>query len=136
MVSFLLLTGIIKNNKRTTVPLINLKSLAGVDDPALLNTREVDQKNINAMRDFVNSKLGKVGAEPNALYKQFLAIIKQNQQLFADTLINLILKKSLLDTMSEYTRNDFEFILTTGVGQVTISKSNGMNIKLTLSYVD
>jgi hypothetical protein len=30
--------------------------------------------------------------------------------------------------MSEYTRNDFEFILTTGVGQVTISKSNGMNI--------
>jgi hypothetical protein len=120
--------GIIKNNKRTTVPLINLKSLAGVDDPALLNTREVDQKNINAMRDFVNSKLGKVGAEPNALYKQFLAIIKQNQQLFADTLINLILKKSLLDTMSEYTRNDFEFILTTGVGQVTISKSNGMNI--------
>ena len=45
------------------------------------------------MRDYVNSKLGKVGNQPNTLYKQFLSIIKSNQQIFADTLINLILKK-------------------------------------------
>jgi len=122
--------GIMKNGKPTTVPLINLKSIGMVSDPALLNTSEISKTDANAMRDFVNAKLGKVGNQPNALYSQFLSIIKLNEQLFADTLINLILKKSLLDTMSEYTQNDFEFILTTGVGQVTISKSTGMNINL------
>ena len=121
--------GIYKNGKIQTVPLINLKDVSLVGDPALLNAKDIDRKTTNAMRDFVNSKLGKVGSQPNSLYKQFLAIIKQNQQLFADTLINLILKKSLSDTLSEYTRNNFEFILTTGVGQVTIAKSTGMNIQ-------
>lgn len=122
--------GIMKNGKPTTVPLINLKDIGNVSDPALLNTSEISRTDATAMRDFVNAKLGKVGNQPNALYNQFLAIIKQNQQLFADTLINLILKKNLLDTMSEYTQNNFEFILTTGVGQVTISKSTGMNIQV------
>jgi hypothetical protein len=121
---------ILKNGKETSVPLINLKDIGIVSDPALLNTNEISKTDATAMRDFVNSKLGKVGNQPNSLYKQFLQIIKQNQQLFADTLINLILKKSLLDTMSEYTQNDFEFILTTGVGVVTISKTTGMNIQL------
>jgi hypothetical protein len=121
--------GIYKNGKIQTVPLINLKDVSAIGDPALLNTREVDTKTTNAMRDYVNMRLGKVGNQPNTLYKQFLSIIKRNQQLFADTLINLILKKQLMDEMSEYTRNNFEFILTTGVGQVTISKSNGMNIQ-------
>tara|TARA_B100000902_G_scaffold399194_1_gene468908 strand:- start:2020 stop:3354 length:1335 start_codon:yes stop_codon:yes gene_type:complete len=121
--------GIYKNGKIQTVPLINLKDVSLVGDPALLNAKDIDRKTTNAMRDFVNSKLGKVGSQPNSLYKQFLTIIKQNQQLFADTLINLILKKSLSDTLSEYTRNNFEFILTTGVGQVTIAKSTGMNIQ-------
>lgn len=121
--------GIYKNGKIQTVPLINLKDISAIGDPALLNTKEVDRKTTNAMRDYVNTRLGKVGNQPNTLYKQFLSIIKTNQQLFADTLINLILKKQLMDEMSEYTRNNFEFILTTGVGQVTISKSNGMNIQ-------
>lgn len=121
---------ILKNGKETAVSLINLKDVGILSDPALLNTNEISKTDANAMRDFVNAKLGKVGNQPNSLYKQFLSIIKENQQLFADTLINLILKKSLLDTMSEYTRNDFEFILTTGVGVVTISKTSGMNIQL------
>jgi hypothetical protein len=121
--------GIYKNGKIQTVPLINLKDVSAIGDPTLLNSREVDTKTTNAMRDYVNTRLGKVGNQPNTLYKQFLTIIKRNQQLFADTLINLILKKQLMDEMSEYTRNNFEFILTTGVGQVTISKSNGMNIQ-------
>ena len=121
--------GIYKNGKIQTVPLINLKDVSAIGDPTLLNSREVDRKTTNAMRDYVNTRLGKVGNQPNTLYKQFLTIIKRNQQLFADTLINLILKKQLMDEMSEYTRNNFEFILTTGVGQVTISKSNGMNIQ-------
>ena len=122
--------GVIKNGKVTKVDLINLKGIDIVSDPALLNVKEISKTDENAMRAFVNAKLGKVGDQPNALYKQFLKIIQSNQQMFADTLINLILKKSLLDTMSEYTQNNFEFILTTGVGVVTISKSTGMNINL------
>lgn len=122
--------GVIKNGKATKVDLINLKGIDIVSDPALLNVKEISKTDENAMRAFVNARLGKVGDQPNALYKQFLKIIQVNQQMFADTLINLILKKSLLDTMSEYTQNNFEFILTTGVGVVTISKSTGMNINL------
>jgi len=119
---------ILKNGKETAVSLINLKDTGAVSDGSLLNP-EIPRGAASSMRDYVNSKLGKVGNSPNALYKQFLAIIQKNQQLFADTLINLILKKSLMDTMSEYTNNNFEFILCTGVGNVTISKSSGMNIQ-------
>jgi hypothetical protein len=119
---------ILKNGKETAVALINLKDTGAVSDASLLNP-EIPRGTASSMRDYVNSKLGKVGNSPNALYKQFLAIIQKNQQLFADTLINLILKKSLMDTMSEYTNNNFEFILCTGVGNVTISKSSGMNIQ-------
>jgi hypothetical protein len=119
---------IMKNGKETSVALINLKDTGMVSDSALLNP-EIPRQSASSMRNYVNGKLGKVGNEPNALYKQFLAIIQQNQQMFADTLINLILKKSLLDEMSEYTTTNFEFILCTGVGNVTISKTTGMNIQ-------
>ena len=121
--------NIMKNGKKTAVPLINLKDVTTISDQTLLNP-EISLTKKNEMRDYVNSKLGKVGNQPNTLYKQFLSIIKSNQQIFADTLINLILKKSLQDTMSQYTQNSFEFILVTGVGNVTINNTSGMKISL------
>ena len=70
-----------KNGKVVNVDLINLKDTGNFDDPALLNASEISNTDANAMRDFVNRKLGKVGNEPNSLYKQFLAVIKSEQDL-------------------------------------------------------
>ena len=116
-----------KNGDIVNVDLINLKDTGNIDDPALLNTSEISKTDANAMRDFVNKKLGKVGNEPNSLYKQFLKVIMGEQDLFANTLINLVLKKELMNQLSEYTDNDFEFVLCTGIGECKINK-NGMSI--------
>lgn len=116
-----------KNGKVVNVDLINLKDIGNFDDPALLNTSEISTTDANAMRDFVNSKLGKVGNQPNTLYKQFLAVIKSEQDLFANTLINLVLKKELMNQLSELTDNDFDFVLCTGIGECKVNKS-GLSI--------
>jgi hypothetical protein len=116
-----------KNGKDTNVSLINLKETGMISNSTLLNP-EIPVTNANAMRDYVNKKLGKVGDNPNTLYKQFLSIIQANQKIFADTLINLILKRDLQDEMSQYTQNNFEFLLVTGVGNATSNKTSGTKI--------
>ena len=116
-----------KNGKDTNVSLINLKETGMISNSTLLNP-EIPVTNANVMRDYVNKKLGKVGDNPNTLYKQFLSIIQANQKIFADTLINLILKRDLQDEMSQYTQNNFEFLLVTGVGNATSNKTSGTKI--------
>ena len=82
----------------------------------------------DAMRKAVNKHLGKVNdSTPNTLYQEFLKVVKANQTMFADKLINIVLKRDLQDELTEYSNKHFEFVLTTGTGNVSIG-GGGMNI--------
>lgn len=116
------------------VPLINLKDTTTIEDPTLLSPEFINSGNENEMRDFVNKRLGKVNNQPNTLYKQFLEIIQDNQDLIIDTLINIILKKDIADILSE-TGSNFEFLLVEGVGEVkTVGRKD--NKTLSISHGD
>ena len=118
-------------SKMTYIPLINVKDLGSADtqwsDPAMVNP-DVPAVPKDAMRKAVNKHLGKVNdTTPNTLYQAFLKVVKANQTMFADKLINIVLKRDLQDELTEYSDKHFEFVLTTGIGNVSIG-ANGMNI--------
>ena len=115
----------------TMIPLINVKDLGSTDtqwsDPAMVNP-DVPAVPKDAMRKAVNKHLGKVNnTTPNTLYQEFLKVVKANEKMFADKLINIVLKRDLQDELTEYSDKNFEFVLTTGSGSVSIG-ANGMNI--------
>ena len=71
----------------------------------------------NAMRSFLNADLAK---KDNELFKALSAEVKKNSEVFADSLINLVLKTNLyseLDSknLGNYT---FGFALVTGIGEI------------------
>lgn len=78
-----------------------------------------------AMKDFVNQGLA---AKDNPLFKKFSKVVEGNVQIFADTLINLILKVKLYEKLAankDLAKYDFGFALVTGVGSVVrVPKSN------------
>ena len=120
--------------KMTYIPLINVKDLGSNDtqwsDPAMINP-DVPPVPKDAMRKAVNKHLGKVNdTTPNTLYQAFLKVVQANEKMFADKLINIVLKRDLQDQLTEYSDKNFEFVLTTGTGNVTIG-ANGMNISET-----
>ena len=81
------------------------------------NTEPKNCKSL-AMKDFVNSGLAPAD---NELFKKFEKVVEGNGKIFADTLINLILKVNLYDKLAA-NKNlkdyDFGFALVTGVGSV------------------
>lgn len=83
----------------------------------------------DAMRKFVNTDLSKTN---NILFKRLTSYMDDNADLFAKTLINLVLKVKLYDELSanknlkNYT---FGFALVTGIGEVTRGKPNVNNGK-------
>jgi hypothetical protein len=98
---------------------------------------EDDTKNVKSMRYFVNKKL----AEPNnPLFKEFLKVLNANADLFADSLINIILKVNLYKEIDAKNlgKYKFNFFLVTGVGDVsskgdvTIGKATVLPLKTTL----
>jgi len=104
-----------KNNKTQYEFLINIKDVSAIsDDPSLVNS---DSKAHNAMRDYVNEKLQSVGNTLNPLYQGFLNIMDEHADLFAESLINLVLKSRLQDTLEDLVQNKFEFVLVTGIGE-------------------
>ena len=71
------------------------------------------------MKDFVNQGLV---AKDNPLFQKFSSVVEGQGELFANTLINLILKVKLYDKLSankDLEKYDFGFALVTGVGNVT-----------------
>lgn len=74
-------------------------------------------KNVNSMRYFVNSQLGK---RDNPLWNQYLSIMNQYALTFADTLLNLVLKTMLYQelTAEKLRTKKFAFFLVTGTGTV------------------
>ena len=82
---------------------------------------ETDPKNCRslAMKDFVNEGLAK---PDNPLFKKFSDVVEGNGKIFADTLINLILKVKLYDKLAankDLEQYNFGFALVTGVGNLT-----------------
>ena len=98
--------------------------------------KEDDTRNPQSMRFFVNSKL----AEPkNPLFEAFVKVMNKNSQLFADSLLNIILKIKLFDEMDakELEKFKFDFALVTGVGYVRgddvfVGTSSVVDLKTTL----
>jgi len=83
----------------------------------------------DAMRKFVNADLAKTN---NVLFKRLTQYMNDNADLFAKTLINLVLKVKLYDELSankklkEFT---FGFALVTGIGEISKGKPNVSNGK-------
>ena len=72
----------------------------------------------NSMRYFVNKKLAE---KNNPLWKEFIKIMNEHADLFADSLINIILKTKLFDELDskDLGKYKFSFFLVTGVGDVS-----------------
>ena len=94
------------------------KAKGGYKDP---NTNDP-----KSMRYFVNRKLAE---KDNKLYSAFLKVMNDNAQLFADSLLNLILKTKLYDELDvkELKKYQFNFALVTGIAEVNENK-NTVNI--------
>ncbi len=107
---------------------------------AYINTRGSVKHGLNnenapdAMIKTVNADLAKPN---NILYKLLIEHMKNEGELFANTLINLVLKVNLYDELAANKKlkdYNFGFGLITGVGTVTkIAKSNPTQYKTTLS---
>ena len=107
---------------------------------AYINTRGSVQHGLenenapNAMIKTVNADLAK---KNNVLYKLLIQHMQNEGELFANTLINLVLKVNLYDELAankKLKEYNFGFGLITGVGTVTkIAKSNPTQYKTTLS---
>ena len=78
----------------------------------------------DAMRKFVNSDLAKTN---NILFRRLTQYMDDNADLFAKTLINLVLKVKLYDELSANKKlKDFTFgfALVTGIGEIARGKPN------------
>lgn len=91
----------------------------------------------NSMRYFVNKKLAE---KDNPLWEEFINIMNDHADLFADSLINIILKTKLFEELDskDLGKYKFAFFLVTGVGDVTskgevrIGDSSVLPLKTTL----
>ena len=107
---------------------------------AYINTRGSVKHGLNnenapdAMIKFVNEDLAKPN---NILYKLLIKHMQNQGEIFANTLINLVLKVNLYDELAankKLKEYNFGFGLITGVGTVTkIAKTNPTQYKTTLS---
>jgi hypothetical protein len=96
-----------------------------------------DTKNKNSMRYFVNSKLAE---KDNPLWENLVKVMNDYSNLFADTLINIILKTKLFDELDskDLEKYKFNFFLITGIGDIdskgktTISNATVLPLKTTL----
>ncbi len=85
-----------------------------------------DPKNCKAlaMKDFVN---GGLKEKENPLWKKFMDVVEDHGKLFADTLINLVLKVKLYEKLAankDLEDYRFGFALVTGTGNLTMVKGS------------
>ena len=103
-----------RNTKIFDRAYINIKgSLSGGYD---------NDKAPNSMRKFVNADLSK---QNNILFKRLTQYMNDNADLFAKTLINLVLKVKLYDELSAMKHlkdYSFGFALVTGIGEISKGK--------------
>jgi hypothetical protein len=90
-----------------------------------------------SMRFFVNKKLAE---KNNVLWNEFIKVMNKYSDLFANSLINIILKIKLFEELDAKNLKDykFDFFLVTGVGDVTtkgdveVGKATVLPLKTTL----
>lgn len=90
-----------------------------------------------SMRFFVNKKLAE---KNNVLWNEFIKVMNKYSDLFANSLINIILKIKLFEELDAKDLKDynFDFFLVTGVGDVTtkgdveVGKATVLPLKTTL----
>ena len=120
------------NNKTKKVALINLKGASHIVDS---NTVDSDGGS-DAFRKYVNTSLQSTGVAVNPLFQGFLNIMNKPgiKERVADSLLNKVLKLSLLDELDTWRDYKFGFYLVTGVGSVdsslkpTIGKASAINL--------
>ena len=118
---------------------IDTKGYAG-SNKGYLNDVTTDKK---SMRYFVNSKLSK---SDSRLWTEILKVMNEYKELFAELLLNIILKTKLYDELSpgklEKLGYSFQFFLVTGVadvknnGDADIGHSHVIPLKTTLCGLD
>jgi hypothetical protein len=99
--------------------------------------KDDDTRNPKSMRFFVNKSLAE---KDNVLWDQFVSIMNDHADLFADSLINIILKTKLFEELEakDVKENEFNFYLITGVGDVstkgvvTVGHATVLPLKTTL----
>jgi hypothetical protein len=93
---------------------IDTKGSAKLKDGYVSN----DTTNENSMRYFVNKKLAE---KNNPLWKEFVKVMNEYSDLFADSLINIILKTKLFEELDAKSlgKYKFNFFLVTGVGDIS-----------------
>lgn len=104
---------------------------------ALGGYKDNNTKDPNSMRYFVNKKLAE---KDNPLWKEFVKVMNKYSDLFAESLINIILKTQLFKELDAKDLGNyrFNFFLVTGVGDVnkkgdvTIGKATVLPLKTTL----
>ena len=97
---------------------------------------DTDTKDPNSMRFFVNKKLAE---KNNKLWDSFIKAMNKNAKLFADTLLNIILKTELFDRLkaADIKGKNFDFALVTGIANmkkdsVEIGKADILPLEATL----
>jgi len=98
---------------------------------------DTNTKDKNSMRYYVNSVLSN---PRNKLWKAFLKVMNDYSDIFADILINIILKTQLNAELKkkDIDENNFQFFLITGIGNVTtkgdvsIVDGDSMSLQTTL----
>ena len=80
--------------------------------------KDENTKDPGSMRFFVNKQLAN---QDNPLWSQFISIMNKYSELFAESLINIILKTKLYEeiTAKDLKTYKFGFFLVTGIGDVT-----------------
>jgi len=80
--------------------------------------KDENTKDPKSMRYYVNKRLSE---KDNPLWKEFILVMNKYSDLFADSLINIILKTELFKEMDKKDLDNykFNFFLVTGVGDVT-----------------
>ena len=111
---------------------VDIKNPSNQTDPLLFqvkvgnNYREFEKGEMRnpeiSMRAFVNEKVGSV----DSIYKVMLKVMNKYSDIFANSLLNIILKKNLYKELDE---NQFAFALITGVGDID-SKGNPKNLRV------
>ena len=104
---------------------------------ALKGYKDDNTKDPKSMRYFVNKKLSE---QDNKLWIEFVNVMNEYADLFAESLINIILKTKLFDELSykDIKENHFNFYLVTAVGDVSskgvvdVDKATVLPLKTTL----
>jgi hypothetical protein len=104
---------------------------------ALKGYKDDNTRDPNSMRYFVNKKLSE---KNNPLWKEIIKVMDDNADVFAESLINIILKIKLFDEIEskDIKKYKFDFSLITGIGDVSskgdvaIGKATILPLKTTL----